>query len=94
MFDIIQKSEIPEDTDFIIFGIPFEATSTSPRSGAKAAPSAIRKAFELFSLLTESGIDIFQKKIVDIGDIEVYPSLIEETIQTIDENLSLILSCL
>ncbi len=92
MFDKIQKSDISEDTDFVIFGVPFEATSTSPRSGAKVAPSAIRKAFDLFSLLTESGIDIFQKKVVDIGDIEVYPSLIEETLQAVDEIIALILS--
>lgn len=91
MFDKIDKYKLSNDVDFVIAGVPFEATSTSPRAGTKSAPFAIRKAFNLFSLLTELGIDIFQKKIVDIGDIEVYPSLIEETMKAIEDTISLIL---
>ncbi len=91
MFERINKSELPPTVDFTLLGIPFEATSTSPRAGAKEGPSAIRKAFNYFSLLTELGTDIFQKDIVDIGDIEVYPTLLDETIQTIDENISQII---
>ncbi|MHA1648644.1 MAG: agmatinase [Candidatus Helarchaeota archaeon] len=92
VFEKVDKYELKDDSSFVILGIPFEATSTSPRAGAKEAPLAIRKAFNYFSLLTELGIDIFQKKIVDIGDIEVYPSLLEETMTSIEETISLILS--
>ncbi len=92
MFESADKYELPEDVSFVILGVPFEVTSTSSRSGAKEAPNAIRKAFQTFSLLTETGIDIFQKEIRDIGDIEVYPSLLEETINAMEETISLILS--
>ncbi|MFX1293384.1 MAG: agmatinase [Promethearchaeota archaeon] len=92
MFEKINKYDLPLDTEFVITGIPFDATSTSPRAGMKQGPIAIRNAFQYFSLLTELGIDIFKKKIFDIGDIEVYPSLIEETITSIEETLTHILS--
>ncbi|MHA1267532.1 MAG: agmatinase [Candidatus Helarchaeota archaeon] len=92
MFEKINKSELPSDTDFVLIGIPSEITNTSPRSGTKEGPHAIRKAFNYFSLLTEQGFDVFKKKIFDIGDIQVYPSLLEETIASIEEIISLVLN--
>ena len=92
MFEKGSKNNLPNDIDFVILGVPFEATSTSPRAGAKEGPVAIRKAFHYFSLLTELGTDIFQKKIVDIGDIEVYSTLIDKTMTSIEETISNILS--
>lgn len=92
MFDKIDKHELTSNVDFVITGVPFEATSTSPRTGAKTAPTVIRKAFDLFALLTEQGTDIFKKTIVDIGDIEVYPSLIETTMTSITDTISSVLS--
>lgn len=92
MFDMFDKYELPPDVDFVIMGVPFEATSTSPRAGARSAPGVIRRAFDYFSLQTELGIDIFQRKIADIGDIEVYPSLINDTLTSIGDSLDLILS--
>ena len=90
MFEVIDRNEMPNDVNFVIFGVPSEATSTSPRAGAKEGPSAIRKGFEYFSLLTETGIDIFQKNIVDIGNIPVYPTLMEETMGSIEDTILLI----
>ena len=92
MFNKIDKHELTSNVDFVITGVPFEATSTSPRTGAKTAPTVIRKAFDLFALLTEQGTDIFKKTIVDIGDIEVYPSLIETTMTSITDTISSIVS--
>ena len=92
MFNKIDKHELTSNVDFVITGVPFEATSTSPRTGAKTAPTVIRKAFDLFALLTEQGTDIFKKIIVDIGDIEVYPSLIETTMTSITDTISSVLS--
>lgn len=89
---MVDRNELPNDVNFVIFGVPWEVTSTSPRAGAKEGPSAIRKAFEYFSLLTEMGTDIFRKKIVDIGNVSVYPTLIEETIAGIEDIISLILA--
>ena len=52
MFDMIDKFDLPKDVDFVIAGIPSEATSTSPRAGTKGGPASIRKAFDYFSMLT------------------------------------------
>ncbi len=92
MFDVIDKADLPETTEFAILGIPLDATSTSQRAGAKDGPRAIRKGLNYFSLLTELGIDIFQREIYDIGDIEVYPTLIEETIGSIEEVITSLIS--
>lgn len=92
LFDKVDRNELPNDVNFVIFGVPLEVTSTSSRAGAKEGPSAIRKAFEYFSLLTETGTDIFKKNIVDIGNVEVYPSLLEETMGSIEDTISLILA--
>jgi len=92
LFDTFDRNELPNDINFVLFGVPSEVTSTSPRAGAKEGPAAIRKAFNYFSLLTEKWTDIFQKKIVDIGDVAVYPTLIEETMDSIEETISLILA--
>jgi agmatinase len=90
LFELINRNETPNDVNFVIFGVPSEATSTSSRAGAKEGPSAIRKGFQYFSLLTEKGIDIFQKNIVDIGNVEVYPTLMEETMGAIEDTILLI----
>ena len=92
LFETFDRNELPNDINFVLFGVPSEVTSTSPRAGAKGGPAAIRKAFHYFSLLTEKGTDIFQKKIVDIGNVDVYPTLIEETMGSIEDTISLILA--
>ncbi|MHA1278337.1 MAG: agmatinase [Candidatus Helarchaeota archaeon] len=91
MFERVNPYDLPTTIGFIMVGFPLEATSTGPRAGTKEGPSAIRKAFNYFSLLTELGVDIFQKEIVDIGDIILYPTLVDETIQIIEDKISQIL---
>jgi len=57
--------------DFIIFGVPFDKTSTF-RHGTNKAPKEIRKAswnFETFNLRT--GIDLKDIKFHDYGDLNV-----------------------
>lgn len=59
------------EADYIIVGVPFDATSTY-RSGAKFAPAAIREAslnIETYSF--RSGIDVEDLNIHDAGDLHV-----------------------
>ncbi len=58
-----------KDAEYIVFGVPFDATSTY-RSGARFAPTAIREAslnIETYSF--RSGIDLEDLKIHDAGDL-------------------------
>jgi agmatinase len=60
-----------EDSNFVIFGVPFDQTSTF-RKGAKNAPKKIREAswnFESFNL--KNGVDLTKIKIHDYGDLDV-----------------------
>lgn len=59
------------DADFVVIGVPFDATSTY-RSGSRFAPLAIREAslnIETFSLRAE--IDLEDLRIHDAGDLHV-----------------------
>ena len=59
------------DADFVIFGVPFDKTSTF-RKGSKKGPIEIRKAswnFETYNFFKD--IDIKDIKIHDYGDLEV-----------------------
>lgn len=60
-----------EKADYIIFGVPFDVTSTY-RSGARFGPSAIRHAslnIETYSFRT--GIDVEDLALHDLGDLHV-----------------------
>ena len=60
-----------EKADYIIFGVPFDVTSTY-RTGARFGPSAIRQAslnIETYSFRT--GIDVEDLKLHDLGDLHV-----------------------
>jgi agmatinase len=60
-----------EDADFIIFGVPYDKTS-SFRPGASQAPKKIREAswnFETYNLRT--GVDLSDIKFHDFGDLDV-----------------------
>ena len=60
-----------EEAKYVIFGVPFDATSTY-RSGARFAPAAIRQAslnIETYSF--RSGVDVEDLKLHDAGDLDV-----------------------
>ena len=59
----------PEEAEFIIFGVPYDSTSTY-RTGSRHAPDAIRKAsinIETYSLRTR--MDAYNLKIHDAGNL-------------------------
>lgn len=60
-----------QEADYVILGIPFDLTSTF-RSGARFAPSAIREAslnIETYSF--RSGIDVEDLRLHDLGDLDI-----------------------
>jgi agmatinase len=60
-----------EKAEYIIFGVPFDATSTY-RTGARFGPNAIRQAslnIETYSF--RSGIDLENLALFDVGDLNV-----------------------
>jgi agmatinase len=72
-----------DDSDFAIFGVPFDGTS-SFRSGAAEAPDQIREAshnFETFKF--EHGEDIESIKYCDLGDLEEFQS-VDQMLQRVE----------
>jgi agmatinase len=64
-----------DDSDFVIFGVPFDKTS-SFRAGAAEAPDAIREAshnFETYKF--EHGEDIESIKFCDLGNLEEFENV-------------------
>jgi len=84
-----EKSGVPEDADYILFGAPLDKTA-SYRGGSRFAPTAIREASQYMeSYSVRTGLDWEDLSLVDIGDIEagdVDPAL--ETIKRVVEEIS------
>jgi agmatinase len=71
-----------EKADYIIFGVPFDVTSTY-RTGARFGPNAIREAslnIETYSFRT--GIDVEDLALHDLGDLHVLTAT-EKTLERI-----------
>jgi agmatinase len=80
------------DADFIIFGVPFDKTS-SFRIGANKAPDEIRKAswnYETFNLFTDN--DLRDVKFHDYGNLDVKNDNVVEMIGKVKKFTSEILS--
>jgi len=89
VFSGIQKPS--EKAKYIVFGVPFDATSTY-RNGARFAPQAIRQAslnIETYSF--RSGVDVEDLLLHDAGDLDVSMDVaktIEMTRLVVDEILA------
>jgi agmatinase len=72
-----------EKADYIIFGVPFDVTSTY-RTGARFGPNAIRQAslnIETYSFRTS--IDVEDLKLHDLGDLHISTAT-EKTLEKIE----------
>ena len=81
-----------EDAEFVIFGVPYDKTS-SFRLGASKAPGEMRQAgwnFETFNLKT--GFDLRDAKFHDFGDLDIKDDTPQQMIQKVKELTSKILS--
>ncbi len=80
-----------DEADFVIFGIPYDKTS-SFRKGANKAPKAIRKAswnFETYNFKTD--FDLKDVKIHDYGNLDIEDDSPEEMIKKVKNFTSKIL---
>ncbi|MEM2934157.1 MAG: agmatinase [Halobacteria archaeon] len=74
-----------EAADFVIYGAPFDGTS-SFRAGARNAPAEVRRAsYNFETYMHEYKLDLESVKICDLGDLEVSSS--------VDETLELVQKC-
>lgn len=60
--------ELKPDTEFILIGIPIDCASTV-ESQARLAPEEIRKASLQFGEITETGFNMNQANLLDVGNI-------------------------
>ncbi|MHA1106667.1 MAG: agmatinase [Promethearchaeota archaeon] len=71
---------IASDTEFVIFGIPWDYLSSKDNVNSSTAPKKIREVTKDLALTTEMGVEIPSLKVVDIGDVSIDPTNIERNI--------------
>lgn len=74
-----------EDSDYVIFGAPFDKTCTF-RKGTRYGPSGIRDAAATFEpYFFEYDLDLTDLKIHDAGDLDVGDLTPEEMVETVND---------
>jgi agmatinase len=81
---------IDDDTEFVIFGIPWDYLTSNKASNSTIAPKKIREVTNDLALTTEKGFYIPKLKAVDVGDIEVEPSNVDKNLKEIITFMDLI----
>jgi len=74
---------IESDTQFVIFGIPWDYLTSIEAPNSAIAPRKIRDVTEHLGLTTELGYEIPNIKAVDVGDIKVEPSNVDKNLKEI-----------
>ena len=76
---------ITSDTEFVIFGIPWDYLSSKDNVNSSTAPQKIREMTQDLALTTEMGVEIPSLKVVDIGDVNIDPTDIERNLREIKD---------
>ncbi|MFX1445044.1 MAG: agmatinase [Promethearchaeota archaeon] len=74
------RETIDSDTQFIIFGIPWDYLTSIEGPNSSIAPQKIRNVTENLALTTELGFEIPNLKAVDIGDIKIESMNVEKNL--------------
>jgi len=74
---------IDKDTEFVIFGIPWDYLTSIELPNSAIAPEHIRSVTNDIGLTTELGYHIPKLKAVDVGDIEIEKTDVEKNLKTI-----------
>ncbi|MCK4382396.1 MAG: arginase family protein [Candidatus Lokiarchaeota archaeon] len=74
---------IESDTQFVIFGIPWDYLTSIEAPNSAIAPRKIRDVTEHLGLTTELGYEIPNIKAVDVGDIKVESSNVDKNLKEI-----------
>ena len=80
-FDFGEKIE--QDTQFVIFGIPWDYLTSIDLPNSSIAPEKIRNVTNDIGWTTELGAHITKFKVVDVGDVSIEKANIETNIRTI-----------
>lgn len=75
---------INSDTEFVIFGIPWDYLTSIPQSSSSLAPDKIRDVSINLGLTTERGYEIPKLKVVDIGNVKIEPTEIKNNLNEIE----------
>ena len=74
---------IDKDTNFVIFGIPWDYLTSIDAPNSAIAPKKIREVTQNLALSTELGVEIPKLKVVDIGDIDIENENVEKNLNEI-----------
>ncbi len=74
---------IDENTEFVIFGIPWDYLTSIKAPNSSIAPQKIRDVTNNLALTTELGMSIPELKVVDIGDVNIIPNEVDTNINEI-----------
>ena len=74
---------IDENTEFVIFGIPWDYLTSIKAPNSSIAPQIIRDVTNNLALTTELGMSIPELKVVDIGDVNIIPNEVDANINEI-----------
>jgi agmatinase len=77
------SDNITEDTQFVIFGIPWDYLTSIDLPKSSIAPERIRNVTNNIGWTTELGWPITDFKIADVGDIPIEKANVEKNINTI-----------
>ncbi len=81
-FDFGEK--INKDTEFVIFGIPWDYLTSIEAPNSAIAPQKIREVSDNLALTSEMGFKIPKIKVVDIGDVYIEPKNVEKNLKEIE----------
>ena len=71
---------INSDTQFVVFGIPWDFLSSIDAVNSAVAPNKIRAITDNLALTTEMGFEIPKLKVVDIGDVKIKSKDVEKNL--------------
>ncbi len=75
---------IDKDTEFVIFGIPWDYLTSIKGPNSAIAPQKIRDVTENLALTSEMGFKIPNLKVIDIGDVNIEPKNVERNLKEIE----------
>ncbi len=81
------KNNFNHNTEFLIFGIPWDSLSSLANVDSALTPEKLREISYELARTTESGLDITSFNACDLGDIEIDPSDTSKNIKKIEEFL-------
>ncbi|MFX1405775.1 MAG: agmatinase [Promethearchaeota archaeon] len=75
---------IDKETKFVIFGIPWDYLTSIKTPNSAIAPQKIREVSSNLALTTEMGFEIPKLKVVDIGDVPIESTNVENNLKEIN----------